>query len=258
MDFTVLSYNTLFGNGQNGLKIIFEKYHPDIVCLQEVNTSESSLQEITKLGYTLADYSNAFIKFNQIYGVATFFNSETFNITSSNSISLPTGFFDVLAYVIRIFKLGRKTRTVLETQFVHNKTGDKVVIANVHFSPFGTNNIRLKQLRKTIKEIGSYDNKPTIIAGDFNYAYGRKKLEECMHEFNFKEATNTILSTVQGKIIGQNFIEKLGSYIINKLFRDKWKMDYMFYKNCSVISSETLRSTFSDHLPILSRFEFNK
>jgi len=95
MDFTVLSYNTLFGNGQNGLKIIFEKYHPDIVCLQEVNTSESSLQEITKLGYTLADYSNAFIKFNQIYGVATFFNSETFNITSSNSISLPTGFFDV-------------------------------------------------------------------------------------------------------------------------------------------------------------------
>jgi len=258
MDFSVLTYNTLFGNGQNALKKIFEKYKPDIVCLQEINTSKSSLKEVEKLGYTLADYSNAFIKFNQIYGVATFYNPHIFKVTFSNSISLPTGFFDILVYIVRIFKLGKKTRTVLESQFLHNKTENKVIITNVHFSPFGTNNIRLKQLRKTIKEIASYDNKPTIIAGDFNYAYGRKKLEECMYEFGFKEATNTIFSTVQGKISGQNFIEKLGSYIINKLFRDKWKMDYMFYKNCSVISSETLHSTFSDHLPILSRFKFDK
>lgn len=258
MDFSVLTYNTLFGNGQNALKKIFEKNKPDIVCLQEVDTAESSLQEIVKLGYTLADYSNAFIKSSQIYGVATFYNPSTFNVTFSNCISLPTGFFDILAYVVRIFKLGRKTRTVLESQFLHIKTGNKIVITNVHFSPYGTNSIRLKQLRKTIKEIASYDNKPTVIAGDFNYAYGRKKLEECMYEFGFKEATNTILSTVQGKISGQNFIEKLGSYIISKLFRDKWKMDYMFYKNCSVISSETLHSTFSDHLPILTYFKFDK
>jgi len=258
MDFSVFTYNTLFGNGQNALKKIYEKHRPDIVCLQEINTSPSSLQEIEKLGYTLADYSNAFIKFNKIFGVATFYNPATVKATSSNSISLPTGFFDVLAYIIRIFKLGRKTRTVLESQFLHLKSGNKIVIANVHFSPFGTNGIRLKQLKKTIKEISSYDDKPTIIAGDFNFTYGRKRLEECIREFNFKEATNTILSTVQGKISGQNFIEKFGSYIINKLFRDKWKMDYMFYKNCSVISSETLNSTFSDHLPILSHFKFNE
>lgn len=258
MDFSVLTYNTLFGNGQNALKKIFENHKPDIVCLQEINTSKASLDEVEKLGYKLADYSNAFIKFNRIFGVATFYNTDSFEVTCSNSISLPTGFFDVLAYVLLIFKLGRKTRTVLETQFLHNKSAKKIVIANVHFSPFGTNNIRLKQLRKTIKEIATYDNKPTIIAGDFNYPYGRKKLEECMHEFNFKEATNSIYSTVQGKLSAHNIIEKLGVFIINKIFGDKWKLDYMFYKNCSVVSSVTLQSTFSDHLPILSYFKFDK
>jgi len=258
MDFSVFTYNTLFGNGQNALKKIYEKHKPDIVCLQEINTSKTSLHEIEKLGYTLADYSNAFIKFNEIYGVATFYNSATVSVTSSNSISLPTGIFDVIAYVIRVFKLGKKTRTVLESQFLHIKSGNKIIIANVHFSPFGTNGIRLKQLRKTIKEIASYDNKPTIIAGDFNYPYGRKKLEECIHEFDFKEATNSIFSTVQGKIFANTFIEKCSAFIIRKLFGNQCKLDYIFYKNCSLVSSKTLNSTFSDHLPILSYFKFDR
>lgn len=258
MDFSVLTYNTLFGNGQNALKKIFENYKPDIVCLQEINTSKTSLEEVEKLGYKLADYSNAFIKFSRIFGVATFYNASSFELTCSNSISLPTGFFDVLAYILLIFRLGRKTRTVLESQFLHIKTGKKIVIANVHFSPFGTNSIRLKQLRKTIKEISTYDNKPTIIAGDFNYPYGRKKLEECMHEFNFKEATSSIFSTVQGKLFALNIVEKFGAFLINKIFGDRWKLDYMFFKNCSVVSSKTLQSTFSDHLPILSYFKFDE
>jgi endonuclease/exonuclease/phosphatase family metal-dependent hydrolase len=255
MDFSLFSFNTLLGNGIKDLKLIFEKNKPDIICLQEMDTSEKSLLEITTLGYDLADYSNSFIKNSSIYGVATYYNSSQFKFISSQVISLPSGFFDYLVYVLKIFKSGKKTRTVLKTEFKHIKTNSHLYIVNIHLTPWATNNTRLKHLKKTLDEIGSNNKSPIIVSGDFNYPYGRKKLEECMSLYRFKEATNTILSTVF-KLQTVTLIERFISLFQNFLYRNGAKLDYMFYKNCSVVSSKTLHAKHSDHLPIISYFKF--
>lgn len=79
MDFSLLTYNTLYGDAVVGLKKICDSQHPDIICLQEIATTNQTFGKIEQLGYKLADYSNAFIKFGRIYGVATFYNPEKFS-----------------------------------------------------------------------------------------------------------------------------------------------------------------------------------
>ena len=46
MDFSVLSYNTLFNSAVEELPVILKKYSPDIICLQETLTEEKNLKKI--------------------------------------------------------------------------------------------------------------------------------------------------------------------------------------------------------------------
>ncbi len=256
MQFTVLTYNTLLNDAQKELRSIFHFYKPDIVCLQEVDTSPDNIKSIERLGYFLADYSNGFIKFGKVFGVVTFYKKTRFAFVSSKSITLPRGLGEAIAFVLRVFKTQKKDRTVLKTIF---KTfdGNQVVVYNIHLSAHGTNGIRIKQLEKTLKDIHIDTKKPTILVGDFNYPIGRKKLEELMQVNGFAEATAAIPFTYDGKLIHYAFLEKILMRIIQFVFGKLYKLDYCFFKNCNVISAFKINAYYSDHFPILVRFEIN-
>ncbi len=255
MRFTLLTYNTLLSDAQRGLRAVFQTYKPDIACLQEIDTNDSNLEQIEQSGYRLADYSNGFIKFGKVYGVATFFSPETISLSSSRSISLPRGFLEVISYILRIFRTKKKDRTVLRTVFSFRQQEKKVIIYNIHLSAHGTNGIRLKQLKKTLADISNENGYPTILVGDFNYPYGRKRLEELMHTHGFLEATNNIHFTSDGKLIHYSFFEKIIAKTLQIVFGKNQKLDYMFYKNCTPISTVKIDVPYSDHFPIVTKFE---
>ena len=255
MQFTLLTYNTLLSDAQRGLRAIFQTYKPDIACLQEIDTNEYNLQQIENNEYHLADYSNGFIKFGKVYGVATFFSPKTISFSSSKSINLPRGYLEILSYVLRIFRTKKKDRTVLRTRFSFKQNEKKVIIYNIHLSAHGTNGIRLKQLKKTLADIAKENGFPTILVGDFNYPYGRKKLEELMHENGFLEATNHIQFTSDGKLLHYSFFEKILAKILQSMFGKNHKLDYMFYKNCVPLSTVKIDVPYSDHFPIITKFE---
>lgn len=254
MQFTLLTYNTLLNDAQKELRDIFALHKPDIVCLQEVDTSPENIESIEKLGYLLADYSNGFIKFGKVFGVATFYKKTRFTFFSSKSITLPRGIGEAIAFILRVFKTQKKDRTVLKTVF---KTieGDPLVVYNIHLSAHGTNGIRIKQLEKTLRDIDIDTKKPTILVGDFNYPYGRKKLEELMQVNGFAEATAAIPFTSDGKLIHYAFLEKILMRIIQLIFGKLYKLDYCFFKNCNVITASKINAYYSDHFPIIARFE---
>ena len=256
MQFTLLTYNTLLSDAQRGLKAIFDTYKPDVACLQEIDTSEYNLELVKKFGYHLADYSNGFIKFAKVYGVATYHNPETISFSNSRSISLPKGYLEIISYILRIFRTQKKDRTVLRTEFTL-KQGERkrVIIYNIHLSAHGTNGIRLKQLKITLEDIAKDNRYPTIIVGDFNYPYGRKKLEELMHEHGFLEATDKIPFTSDGKLIHYSFFEKMLAKVLQTFFGKNHKLDYIFYRNCTPISTTKIDVPYSDHFPIITKFE---
>jgi len=255
MQFSLLTYNTLLNDAQKGLHLIFKKYSPDLVCLQEIDTHEQNIEKIEKLGYELADYSNGFIKFGTVYGVATFIKSNVGRCIDSKSITLPRGIGEAIAFILRVFKTKKKDRTVLKTEFVLGTENRKVLIYNIHLSAHGSNGIRIKQLERTLSDIQKISNVPTILVGDFNYPFGRKKLEEVMTAHGFFEATNTIFFTTDGKLLYYTFVEKILMKIFQFFIGKESKLDYIFYKNCKSISTIRIDASYSDHFPLLAKFE---
>lgn len=255
MQFSVLTYNTLLYDAQRGLSAIFKKYVPDIVCLQEMDTDEKNIMHIEKLGYQLADYSNGFIKFGVVYGVATFIRSQAGKCINSKSITLPRGLGEAIGFILRIFKTQKKDRTVLKTEFMLGNSKQKVVVYNIHLSAHGANGIRIKQLERTLSDIKRLNSTATILLGDFNYPFGRKKLEELMQLNGFSEATNAIGFTTNGNLLYYTFIEKILIKVLRFFIGKKNKLDYIFYKNCKVVSTIRIDASLSDHFPILAKFE---
>jgi endonuclease/exonuclease/phosphatase (EEP) superfamily protein YafD len=255
MQFSILTYNTLLNDGQRGLQSFFKKYSPDIVCLQEIDTHAKNIEKVEKLGYALADYSNGFIKFGKVFGVATFYNPKSITCTATKSITLPRGIAEAISFILRVFKTQKKDRTVLKTVFSFEHHKQDIVVYNIHLSAHGTNGIRIKQLERTLEDIKKSSNSATILVGDFNYPFGRKKLEELMESHGFSEATNTIGYTTDGKLIYYTFIEKYLMKILQFFIGKESKLDYCFYKNCKAVSTVRINAPYSDHFPILAKFE---
>ena len=255
MQFSLLTYNTLLNDAQRGLYSIFKKYRPDFVCLQEIDTDEDNIEKIVKLGYSLTDFSNGFIKFGKVYGVATFFNPSSAACLNTKSITLPRGFGEALAFLLRIFRTKKRDRTVLKSEFSLSDEKQKIVIYNIHLSAHGANGIRIKQLEKTLNDIRKTSDSATILVGDFNYPFGRKRLEELMQLHGFSEATNSISYTTDGKLLHYAFFEKILMRVFQFFMGKENKLDYIFYKNCKALSTIRIDAPLSDHFPLLAKFE---
>lgn len=238
MSFSLITYNTLFNKAFPYLETIFIQEQIDIVCLQEIETNEEYLKNFKTLSLSLADFSNSFIKFGKIFGNVTLYNPSRFKFVDSGLISLPRSFLEIFLILIRGFN---KPRTVLKTEFIEIKTGKKILVYNVHFTPWATNGIRIRQIKETLRDTQNIKNKSIIITGDFNFPYGRKKLGKIFHQHGFKEATDNIFITFYGSLYR---------------FLKRWsKLDYIFYKGLKKISSKKVICKHSDHYPIIAKFE---
>lgn len=259
MKFSLLTYNTLFNKAFAGLTTIIKKYRPDIICLQEVDTSEKNLNQLKKFNYELADYANSFLQFGRIFGVATFYNRRKFIFLESQTPNLPRTIIEMLLTIIQIILRVGKPKTVLKTDLLEKTTKSKISIFNVHLILFATNEVRIKHLQQVLDSFHLAETLPVVIAGDFNYyPYRRKKLEKTMKEYGLTEATRNIRQTVQfssdGKFEHFNLIQKLSAKIINKTIVHRLKLDYIFFKNLKLKETKRIEVKYSDHYPIFSTF----
>lgn len=241
MKFSILTYNLLLNQALGELKNVIAEYKPDVLCFQEINTDEHNLKKIEKFGYRLADFSNSFLRFNKTYGVATFYNPRVFNLSNSQSLNLPSSVYQIITFVLK----GKKNpRTVLRNELIFKKSGTKITTYNIHLTPLATNTLRIKQIRNTFSDLHLAQKNLVVLAGDFNFPYGRKKFEEIIGVYGLKEATNNIVYTLEKRILG--------------LFHVKLKLDYVLYKNLTVSSNNMIPFKHSDHYPILTNFNARK
>lgn len=259
MEFSVLTYNVLYNKAFLELKGIVDRFYPDIICLQEVDTNEKNLQEVEKYGYRLADYSNSFIKFGTIFGVATFYNEKTIQFNDSTIVQLPRNIYEIIVFIIKLLKGEDVARTVLKTEFVLKNIKQKIIIYNTHLAVFETNEARVKQLRRILNFSDAYYGSPVLITGDLNYApYRRKRLEKLMNEYGFREATKSITYTTQmtrdGKFEKFNIFQRMLLKLAHLFINGRLKIDYMFYKKLRLKKIRRIEVSFSDHFPILAIF----
>jgi len=259
MEFSLLTYNVLFNKAFSQVESILKKHHPDIVCLQEVETTEANLQQIEKEGYLLADYANCFIKSGKVYGVATFYHKKRIRLINSKPIPLSRSFYEGFTSLFQFFQRRRIRRTILKTDLYIKNVKRVVSFYNVHLSVMSLNNLRLKQL-KTIDLASLENKKPLVITGDFNFPVERKKLERFMHRYHLREATDKLFYTLKypknPADYSYQLLQRLFGNIIKKIWTDKLKLDYVFYRQLKNMETSRIEVSFSDHFPIISKFEF--
>jgi endonuclease/exonuclease/phosphatase family metal-dependent hydrolase len=259
MQLSILTYNVLYNQAFNRLSDILTQTDPDIICLQEIDTDEVNLKQIEKYGYRLADYSNSFIRFGKIYGVATFYNNKTCIFLHSTSFQLPRSIYETILVVFRFLRGGNKPRTVLKTNFKIIGSKTTIITYNTHLGVMESNQARVKRMKKIVNFIDDHKETPTVIAGDLNYQpYARKQLEDLMKSNGYLEATKTISYTMKmttsGKLEQYNLFQRFLAKIIQKLYSNHFKLDYMFYKNLKLVSIKRIESNLSDHFPIIAKF----
>ena len=266
MNLSLLTYNTLFNNAADKIDGIIDRYHPDIVCLQEVLTNEDNLKKIEKYGYKLADYSNSFIKFGRkIFGVATFYNSSKLSFVQSTSLKLGNNLLEVFFTLIQTMIRYNKPKTILRCDFVDRVSKKKLIICNTHLYVVAPNNLRVNHLNQALKSLNLNNKSTLIIAGDFNYfPYQRRRLENLMKKYHLQEATKNIRQTFKlaykGIFDNFNLFQKICLNILKILkitdkITSQFKNDYIFYRGLKLKKTEKINIRFSDHYPILSIFE---
>lgn len=239
MQFSLLTYNLRYNKAINEIKNLVKKYQPDFLCFQEIMTNDTTIENIEKLGLKVADYSNSFIRRGKIFGVATFYNNKRFILTKSHSFNLPTNLYQVISFLLYG---NRNPRTVLKGEFISVETKRRITVYNIHLTPIATNQLRIKQINNTFGDLDLKNKNAVLIAGDFNYPYGRKRFEEEIKKNKLKEATNNINYTMEKRILNKISV--------------KLKLDYILYKKLRCRSNEKINIYKSDHFPILSTFSF--
>ncbi len=259
MNFSLLTYNTLFNRAFLQLDSIVDKYQPDILCLQEVSTDNSNLRLLETKGYTLADYSNSFIRLANIYGVATYYNSQKFRFIQSDSLAISGNLTEFFYTLFQTLAGVNKPKTVLRTDFVHKATGKQLTVCNAHLIVVASNALRVIHINKALKLLNIDKKIPLIMGGDFNYLpYRRKRLEKLMKKYGLVEATKNIRQTLDFSLTGKKEdytpLQHAVMKILDKLFSHKMKNDYLFYRGVKLKKTERIEVRISDHYPILSTF----
>ena len=257
MNFTQLTYNTLFNKAYEKIEVIIDQYNPDIICLQETLTSDKNLLKLAKFGYKLADYSNSFIQFGQIYGVTTFYNPSKFEFVNSDSLKMSSNLTEFLFTIPQLILGINKPKSILRTDFIHKSSKKIFTVCNAHLIVIASNSLRINHIEKALNSLNITRKTPLIIGGDFNYLpYQRKKLENTMKKYDLVEATKDIRQTFSPKGKKEDFSFLQGFLIrkINHFFGNKMKNDYVFYRGFKNKKTERLNFRFSDHYPILSNF----
>ncbi len=150
MNFSFLTYNTLFNKAFENFNLIIKKCLPDIICLQEVDISSRNLEKIKRFGYKLADYSGTFIKFGKGFGVVTYYNEKKFKLIDTHTLKVGFNLSELLFVIPQLILGINKPKTILRTDFVCKANNKRIAICNSHLIVVASNSIRVKHINKAL------------------------------------------------------------------------------------------------------------
>lgn len=233
--YTLLSYNIYLGKKfKEVLDWISatEKKHAayDIICFQEFphhNISSFIASRKIPTGYCFAP--SIYFK-KKTYGQLTIFNQNKLKLIKNTELTL--GASRIEKKVGQLFRHAIKRKSLLTLFEANHK---QLMVANTHLTSAAFNGHRINQLNEVCREI---QNSPhALIIGDMNYtsALPRFSLRRLIKKYQFEDMTKKLKT--------------------HRLFFMKHQLDYIFAKAVKVGRVITEQLPFSDHYPLMTKFE---
>ncbi|MCX7997017.1 MAG: endonuclease/exonuclease/phosphatase family protein [Patescibacteria group bacterium] len=239
MKLKLLTYNLFFDKAIADARRVMEEEQPDILCVQELLTDYKALTRLEKKPWKLAGWSNSFVNFWNIYGIATYINTEKWRVLGGRDDSLPSSTYDLWIWLTRGMHMSRR---YMQIRIQHRKSKHEVVVYNTHLTHLSFADFRLAQLRTIFNDMekASSRHTPVLICGDFNLYNGKTELEAMLLQYKLKEATTNLAYTFTRH------------WWFGEL---KMKLDYILYRNLEVLETRRLPHYSSDHHPVVSEFK---
>jgi len=239
MKLKLLTYNLFYGGALPDARKLIEKEQPDIVCVQELPTTHKHLSYLSMPPYKLATWTNSFIKYWEIFGIAIYLNKKTCSLIESHDDLLPGSAYDWWIHLKHGMSI---KRSFIEAKILFKPLQKEIYVYNTHLTHVSFAELRLAQIQTVFKYMDTQvlNNEPVIITGDLNLYNGKTELEKLMSQYNLQEATSNLAYTFQHPFL---------------LWTWKTKLDYVMSRNLDISSTRRLDRGCSDHHPIITEFE---
>lgn len=241
---TCVTYNLLCSRAVDHAATIIKMHHPDFFAVQELADDPVQIEKLGSLtehdrGMVCAATAPSFSKKGRRFVNGLFYRADRFACEVVYTVRLPQSKSERLQVMLQGL---HNTRSAIVAEFVHRRTGKRLMVCTLHLNLVGTTRLRLRQLTKAIARID--DAMPLIVCGDCNFYRKRALLEVFLRDHALEEATASIDYTFSYRFAGKT------------VFRNK--IDYVFYRHLDHHKTERLDETTSDHFPILSRLRFRE
>ncbi|HEX6366593.1 MAG TPA: endonuclease/exonuclease/phosphatase family protein [Agromyces sp.] len=214
----VVSYNLRKHRAIAELAALDERYSPDVVCLQEVDTTGLA-DEVGRLRLAHSTTGNRL-------GLAMYYRADLYEPRAVRAFALKKSLHDRILRPAHERLLAVRLHDLVE--------GRESVVASFHAAPLtALNSLRRHQIKSALAELQFLGpNLPTLMVGDYNYPVFKDNLAAKVREVGYE------LSLSESR-----------TYTRYKFFRGHF--DLATSVGFDILRVETLPRGSSDHLPIL-------
>ncbi|MGA3150239.1 MAG: endonuclease/exonuclease/phosphatase family protein [Candidatus Saccharimonadales bacterium] len=240
----IMTWNVLYKEKADNVLALVKELNPDILCCQEI-TTDSYINPGRDVPAEISQAMNGEYKYFEVLALldnhpASMGNAiiSKFPIVQGRSVLLQKGGADI--------NYSAQNRGYLEAGI---KVGNDILtIGTTHLSYvdwFVETEARTKEADKLLDFIKGNDRK-YVIMGDFNSAPNSSTIKKMETRLKAVGPDNK-----QPTFSTKPFVHN--DFSVNKL---EWRLDYIFATpDIKVLSSEIIKTDFSDHLPILAEIE---
>ena len=214
----VVSYNLRKHRAINELAALDERYSPDLMCLQECDT--------TDLPHHLGHLELAMSTSGNRLGLAVYYRPDRYEFRVVRSFALKKSLHDHL--------LRPAHERLIGVRLLDLEAQRELVVASFHAAPLtALNSLRRHQIKSALAQLQFLGpGLPTLMVGDYNYPVFKDNLAEKVRDFGYE----LTLSDAR-------------TYTRYKFFRGHF--DLATSVGFAIDRVETLPRGSSDHLPIL-------
>lgn len=167
----VISYNLRKHRAATELDELVAAHHPDILCLQEVDTTDlpATIAGLTLIGSTQG---------NRL-GLALFARTNMFRVDTVRTIELKTSLHD------RMLKPAHERVLGVRMHEIDSNRG--LIVASFHAAPLtARNSLRRNQIRAALDELQSMGpGLPVLMVGDYNYPVFKENLGAAVRDHGY-------------------------------------------------------------------------